>query len=57
MGWSVLFSLLLPLLTQLLKWLLSNDSPLKPREEKKLREFFDLSDKLRFRAEARGMKT
>lgn len=56
MGWSLLLSLLLPLMIQLLKWLLSSDDPLKPREEKRLREFLVLAEKVRFRAEARGMK-
>lgn len=50
------WSLLLTLAIQLLKWLLSDDGPLKEKDEVKLREFFEVVDKARDRAQSRGMR-
>lgn len=50
MVWSILLTMAL----QLLKWMLSDDSPLKKRDEAKLREFFALADKAKARAYQRG---
>jgi len=51
MWWSILLSLTLTLL----KWLLSEDGPLKPKDEAKLREFFAITDKARRQTQARGI--
>lgn len=49
------WSLLLTLALQLLKWLLSENGPLKPKDEEKLQEFFRTVEKARHRAQARGV--
>ena len=51
MWWSILLSLSLALL----KWLMSDEGPLKQADEIKLREFFAVADKARKRAQARGI--
>lgn len=52
----MVWSILLTIAVQLLKWLLSENGPLKKRDEAKLREFFVLADKARVRARERGFK-
>lgn len=53
MWWSLLFTLM----AQLLKWLLSEDGPLKPRDEKNLREFLDQARLAERQANFKGVRT
>ena len=51
MWWSLLLSLAL----QLLKWLLSDDGPLRPKDAEKVAEFIRLARQAESRAYARGV--